>query len=155
MLPLKSSLLKCTTNSSNKVTLVTTSASTSSKASVNISYFLAYRYIGTSPSRIFVVETSPPTLRMTLLKRPLLSTPKLSSSTTPDRLVLVTLPSSIATPPILPANSLNSSRRSIAERVNRLKTRPSLSNLVMPASSNLFQASPWYVIKFIYFSSSY
>ena len=126
-------------------------ASTSSKAfDVTISYFLAYRYIGTSPSRIFVVETSPPILRMTLLKRLLPSTPKSSFLTIPGRLALVTPPSSIVTPPILPANSLNSLRRLIAEQVNQLKPRPSLSNPVMPASLNLSQASPWYVIIFIY-----
>ena len=100
------------------------------------------------------METSPPTLRMTLLKRLLLSTPKSSSSTTPDRLAQVTPPSSIATPHILPVNSLNSLRRSIAEQVNQLKTPPSLSNLAMHASSNLFQVSPWYVIKFFYFAAT-
>lgn len=98
-------------------------------------------HIGTSPSRISAVATSPPTPRTTPQRRLLPSPRRSSSSTTLVRSAPATRPSSTATPLTLPASSPSSSRRSTGGRVSRSKRLPSSSSRVMPASLSLSRAS--------------
>ena len=99
-------------------------------------------FTGTSRSKISVVGTSLPTPRMTLQRRLPPSMPRSSSSTTPVRLVLVTLQCSIVTLPTSPVNSPSSLRRLTVGVASLLSRHPSLSSQVMLALSNLFPPSP-------------
>ena len=73
--------------------------------------------LGTSPSRIFVVVTSPLIRRTIRPRRQRPSMLRSLSSTTLVKLVQGMLRSLIVTPPTSPANSLSSLRRSIVELV--------------------------------------
>lgn len=132
-------------SSSSRVSLVITSASTSSKCLLRSrSSFARLLNVvaGTSRLRTFAVVTSPPTQRTTPPRRPHRSPPRSSSSTTLVRSVQATHPSWTATPLTSPASSPSSSRRSIAERVSQSRTSPSSSSLAMPALRSSCPANP-------------
>eukprot|EP00054_Salpingoeca_dolichothecata_P036958 m.9348 g.9348 ORF g.9348 m.9348 type:complete len:335 (-) comp7178_c0_seq1:115-1119(-) len=124
--PLRSSLWRCTTNSSLRPNPVTTLASTSR----------------TSPSRTSAVVWSAVTPRTILPKALPTSPAKSLSSTTLVKSPTVIPPSWIATLPTLPASLLTSRRRLIAVPVRRSRTTPSLSSLVMPLLLSWSPKSP-------------
>ena len=117
--PLKSSLLKCTTNPSHKPNQVTMLVSTSR----------------TSLSRISSVVMLPPTPRTIQPRVPLTSPLKSSSWTTQVKSVTVTPQSWIATPLTSPASSKNSKKRLTDVPVRSLKTSQRRSSPVMLLSS--------------------
>merc|ERR1712098_830516 len=117
--PPKSSRSRCTTSSSRLVSQETTLVSTSR----------------TFPSRTSAEATSAVTRRTTLPRRPLPSTPRSSSSTTPDRSATATHQSSTATPPTSPASWTLSSRRSTDDPASPSSRPPSSSSPVTLRSS--------------------
>merc|ERR1711935_291458 len=125
--PPKSSPSRCITSLLTRLFPATTSAST----------------LRDSPSPISSVVTSPPTPRTTLAETPPCSSLRLSSLTTPVRSETDMPPSSIATPPILPASSTRSAPRSIREPVRLWRKSPSSSSPAMPLWLSSSPRSPW------------
>ena len=119
-------------------TLASTSRTSQSRKSVVVTLLVTPRTTKLSTCRLkFRINSC------TVLPRlPSPSTPRLSSSTTLVKLVLVTLQSWIATLPTLPASSLRSWRRLIVVPASPLRTPPSSSSLVMLLSSRWFHPSP-------------
>merc|ERR1739844_379459 len=115
----RSSLLRCTTSLSPRLSPETTLASTSR----------------TSLSRTSREDTSPLTPRTSPPLVWLTSPPRSSSLTTPDRFPTATAPSLIATPLTLLASLPRSRRRLTVVPVSQLRTTPSSSSLVTPPSS--------------------
>merc|ERR1712029_784857 len=122
-LPLRSSLWRCTTSLSQRLSPETTLASTSR----------------TSLSRTSREDMSPPTPRTSQHLESLTSLLRSSFLTTLVRLAMDTALSLIVTQLTLLASLLRSRRRLIVVLVSQLKTTPSLSSLVMPL---LFSSPP-------------
>merc|ERR1711865_66935 len=116
---------RCTTSPCQRLSLVTTLDST----------------LRTFPSRTSVVATSVATPRTTHLRRPFLSTLRLSSWSTLARSPTDTLQCLTATPHTLHASSRTSTRSSIAVLPRRLRTTQSSSRRTTPAWPSWSQPS--------------